>query len=72
MRLPGAIRYETGPATPLPRDREIVVCSETPFRTSAAASYLRIQGFPKVRSLAGGLALWARRPLEERRTLRQA
>lgn len=42
--------------------REIVICSETPFRASAAASYLRTRGFPRVRTLAGGLAMWGRRP----------
>lgn len=47
----------------LSRDREVAVCSETPFRTSAAASFLRGRGFPRVRTLAGGLALWGRRPL---------
>jgi rhodanese-related sulfurtransferase len=49
-------------ANQLPHGREIVICSETPFRASAAASYLRSRGFPKVRTLAGGLAMWGRRP----------
>jgi rhodanese-related sulfurtransferase len=49
-------------ADQLPHGREIVICSETPFRASAAASYLRSRGLPKVRTLAGGLAMWGRRP----------
>lgn len=42
--------------------REIVIASETSFRASAAASFLRSRGFPRVRTLAGGLAIWGRRP----------
>jgi glyoxylase-like metal-dependent hydrolase (beta-lactamase superfamily II)/rhodanese-related sulfurtransferase len=51
--------------------RELAICSETPFRSSAAASFLRSRGFPQVRTLAGGLALWGRRPLESRALTRK-
>lgn len=57
------LRKEIGQLFPA---REIAVCSETSFRTSAAASFLRTRGFPRVRTLAGGLALWGRRPLDQR------
>jgi rhodanese-related sulfurtransferase/glyoxylase-like metal-dependent hydrolase (beta-lactamase superfamily II) len=56
----------------LPREREIAVCAETPFRTAAAASFLRNRGFPRVRTLAGGLALWGRRPLERPTSVKKA
>jgi hydroxyacylglutathione hydrolase len=56
----------------LSREREIAVCAETPFRTSAAASFLRSRGFPRVRTLSGGLALWGRRPLERPASLKKA
>jgi len=46
----------------VPHGHELVICSETSFRASAAASYLRSRGFPNVRTLAGGLAMWGRRP----------
>ncbi len=55
------LRKETAQLSP---DREIAVFSETPFRSSAAASFLRRHGFPRVRTLTGGLALWGRRPLD--------
>jgi hydroxyacylglutathione hydrolase len=42
----------------LPRHPEIVVIDETPYRSSAAASFLRAQGFASVSEVAGGLALW--------------
>ena len=47
-------------------EREIAVVAETSFRTSAAASFLRSRGFPQVRTLAGGLAMWGRRPAIDR------
>jgi glyoxylase-like metal-dependent hydrolase (beta-lactamase superfamily II)/rhodanese-related sulfurtransferase len=53
-------------ADALSRDREIVICSETAFRASAGASLLRHRGFPRVRTLAGGLAMWGRRPTPPR------
>jgi len=56
----------------LSREREIAVCAETPFRTSAAASFLRNRGFPRVRTLAGGLALWGRRPLDRPASIKKA
>jgi rhodanese-related sulfurtransferase len=42
----------------LPRNPEIVVIDDTPYRSSAAASFLRTQGFGSVTEVAGGLALW--------------
>ncbi len=42
----------------LPRNPEIVVIDDTPYRSSAAASFLRAQGFGSVTEVAGGLALW--------------
>jgi len=42
----------------LPRHPEIVVVDDTPYRSSAAASFLRSQGFGSVTEVAGGLALW--------------
>jgi rhodanese-related sulfurtransferase/glyoxylase-like metal-dependent hydrolase (beta-lactamase superfamily II) len=44
----------------LPRGPEIIVCDDTPYRSSAAASLLRSEGFPNVTDVAGGLALWGR------------
>ncbi len=42
----------------LPRNPEIIVVDDTPYRSSAAASFLRSQGFGSVTEVAGGLALW--------------
>jgi hydroxyacylglutathione hydrolase len=42
----------------LPRHPEIVVVDDTPYRSSAAASFLRSRGFASVTDVAGGLALW--------------
>jgi hydroxyacylglutathione hydrolase len=42
----------------LPRGFEIVVCDDSPYRSSAAASLLRLHGFGRVTEVAGGLALW--------------
>lgn len=45
-----------------PRASEVVVCDDSPYRASAAASVLRAEGFPSVSEVAGGLALWGGRP----------
>lgn len=45
----------------LPRGFEIVVCDDSPYRSSAAASFLRARGFERVTDVAGGLALWGPR-----------
>jgi rhodanese-related sulfurtransferase/glyoxylase-like metal-dependent hydrolase (beta-lactamase superfamily II) len=42
----------------LPRNFEILVCDDTPCRSSAAASFLRSRGFENVAEVGGGLALW--------------
>ena len=42
----------------LPRGPEIIVCDDTPYRSSAAASVLMSEGFTSVTEVAGGLALW--------------
>ena len=42
----------------LPRGFDIVVCDDSPYRSSAAASFLRARGFERVTDVAGGLALW--------------
>lgn len=42
----------------LPRDFEILVCDDSPCRSSAAASFLRSCGFPNISEIGGGLALW--------------
>jgi rhodanese-related sulfurtransferase/glyoxylase-like metal-dependent hydrolase (beta-lactamase superfamily II) len=44
----------------IPRGPEIVVCDDTPYRSSAAASLLASEGFESVTEVAGGLALWGR------------
>lgn len=46
----------------IPRVPEIIVLDDTPYRSSAAASFLRAQGFDRVTEAAGGLALWGRQP----------
>lgn len=45
-----------------PRASEVVVCDDSPYRASAAASVLRAEGFPRVSEVAGGLALWGGHP----------
>ena len=45
----------------LPRGFEIVVGDDSPYRSSAAASFLRTRGFDRVTDVAGGLALWGAR-----------
>jgi hydroxyacylglutathione hydrolase len=42
----------------VPRGPEIIVVDDTPYRSSAAASFLRSRGFESVTEVAGGLALW--------------
>ncbi|HVR85894.1 MAG TPA: rhodanese-like domain-containing protein, partial [Planctomycetota bacterium] len=42
----------------IPRGPELIVCDDTPYRSSAAASLLRREGFENVTEVAGGLALW--------------
>ncbi len=44
----------------IPRGPEIIVCDDTPYRSSAAASLLQSEGFQDVTEIAGGLALWGR------------
>jgi glyoxylase-like metal-dependent hydrolase (beta-lactamase superfamily II)/rhodanese-related sulfurtransferase len=44
----------------LPRTPEIIVCDDSPYRSSAAASLLGAAGFDRVTEVAGGLALWGR------------
>jgi hydroxyacylglutathione hydrolase len=44
----------------IPRGPEIIVCDDTPYRSSAAASLLASAGFEGVTEVAGGLALWGR------------
>lgn len=44
----------------VPRGPEIIVVDDTPYRSSAAASFLRAQGYESVTEVAGGLALWGR------------
>jgi rhodanese-related sulfurtransferase/glyoxylase-like metal-dependent hydrolase (beta-lactamase superfamily II) len=44
----------------VPRGPEIIVCDDTPYRSSAAASVLASEGFESVTEVAGGLALWGR------------
>jgi rhodanese-related sulfurtransferase len=44
----------------IPRGPEIIVCDDTPYRSSAAASVLASEGFESVTEVAGGLALWGR------------
>jgi rhodanese-related sulfurtransferase/glyoxylase-like metal-dependent hydrolase (beta-lactamase superfamily II) len=46
----------------IPRGPEIIVCDDTPYRSSAAASLLASGGFESVTEVAGGLALWGRVP----------
>jgi rhodanese-related sulfurtransferase len=43
----------------LNQDDEIVVYCHHGVRSAAVADYLRRQGFPKVKNLAGGLDAWA-------------
>lgn len=42
----------------LPKSPEIIVGDDTPYRSSAAASFLRSRGFERVADISGGLALW--------------
>jgi len=44
----------------IPRGPDIIVCDDTPYRSSAAASVLASEGFESVTEVAGGLALWGR------------
>lgn len=44
----------------VPRGQPVIVVDDTPYRSSAAASFLRSQGFDRVTEVAGGLALWGR------------
>lgn len=41
------------------REREIVVYCHHGIRSLLATRWLRLQGFPKVRSLAGGIDAWS-------------
>jgi hydroxyacylglutathione hydrolase len=49
----------------LPIDRPIVVCCRGGWRSSAAASLLRVRGFRRVADLAGGYTQWAQHPAVE-------
>ena len=75
VRLPGAIRYETGPATPLPRDREIVVYDSDPneLASSHVAAELIRQGY-RAAALKGGIVEWltANLPIESKEAPKQA
>lgn len=44
--------------TTAPADAEVVVVCEHGIRSLEAAAFLRRQGWPKARSLAGGLEAW--------------
>jgi len=61
--LPGAILLPLGelPARlmALPRDRELITICHHGLRSLAARSFLVGAGFPRVRSLAGGVDAWA-------------
>jgi rhodanese-related sulfurtransferase len=76
VRLPGAIRYTAeGPATPLPRDRDIVVYDSDPneLASSGVVAALIRQGFRAV-ALKGGISEWlaANLPTETKEAPRQA
>jgi len=49
----------------LPIDRPIVVCCRGGWRSSAAASLLRVRGFRRVADLAGDYTQWAQHPAVE-------
>ena len=76
VRLPGAIRYQAGgPATPLPRDRDIVVYDSDPHElaSSRVAAELIRQGYRAV-TLQGGIVDWlsANLPTETKDAPKQA
>jgi rhodanese-related sulfurtransferase len=75
VRLPGAIRFGPGAAaTPLPRDREIVVYDSDPneLASSGVAAELIRQGYRAV-TLKGGIGEWlaANLPTETKEAPRQ-
>ena len=43
----------------IPREAEVLLHCRTGWRSSVAASYLREQGYPNVRDVAGGYEAWA-------------
>lgn len=76
VKLPGAIRYTAGgPATPLPRDREIIVYDSDPneLASSHVAAELIRQGYRAV-TLKGGIVDWlaANLPTEVKEAPKQA
>lgn len=76
VRLPGAVRYGAeGPASPLPRDRDIVIYDSDPNElasTHVAVELIR-QGYRAV-ALRGGITEWlaANLPTETKEAPRQA
>ena len=76
VKLPGAVRYtDTGPASPLPRDRAIVVYDSDPneLASSRVAAELLRQGF-RASALKGGIVDWlaANLPTETKEAPKQA
>jgi len=76
VKLPGAVRYtEAGPASPLPRDRAIVVYDSDPNELASshvAAELLRL-GF-RASALKGGIVDWlaANLPTDTKEAPKQA
>lgn len=76
VKLPGAVRYVNGaPASPLPRDRNIVVYDSDPneLASSEVAAALMRQGY-HVAALKGGIVDWlaANLPTETKAAPKQA
>jgi rhodanese-related sulfurtransferase len=76
VRLPGAVRWTgDGPASALPRDRDIVVYDSDPneLASSHVAAQLIRQGFRAV-ALKGGIVEWleAKLPTETKEAPKQA
>jgi rhodanese-related sulfurtransferase len=76
VRLPGAVRWTgDGPATALPRDREVVVYDSDPneLASSHVAAVLIRQGF-RAAALKGGIVEWleAKLPTETKEAPKQA
>ncbi|NJN14691.1 MAG: rhodanese-like domain-containing protein [Planctomycetes bacterium] len=67
LRLPGAEEIPMMPLflgttrTTAPPEREVIVYCHHGIRSFEAAQLLRLQGFTRARSMAGGIEAWASR-----------
>jgi rhodanese-related sulfurtransferase len=55
----GLDRFVERAATEIPQDRNVVVYCHVGARSAQAAVWLKASGWPRVRSLAGGIDAWS-------------